>query len=367
MTTQEIKSWIRTELWDQVPVSISVIDQSFNIVEANETFVRTYGEWREKPCYAVYKGRCLRCDYCAASSTFMDGRVRVREEEGVVRDGKQTYYLVHMVPLVRKDGQIPFIIEMSTDITEAKLLEQKKLETERMAAVGQTVSGMAHAIKNVLMGLEGGMFMARTGIQKGDMDRMLEGWEMLEENVARVSSFVNEFLGFARGRRPRVQLVDPNGVAIKVIDLFRDTARLTGIELSADLAEDIPVAPLDEEGIHTCLANLVSNALDACETSDKPSSHVVLSTYERGGTLFFEVADNGTGIDYEIRKKVFTNFFSTKGSGKGTGLGLLTTSKIVHEHGGRVSFESTSGEGSLFRLEFPRDRLPLPTAEVEGD
>jgi signal transduction histidine kinase len=91
----------------------------------------------------------------------------------------------------------------------------------------------------------------------------------------------------------------------------------------------------------------------------------VLSTEDRDGTLVFEVADDGVGMDYEIRKKIFSNFFSTKATGKGTGLGLLTTRKIVQEHGGKVSFDSTEGAGSVFRLEFPRDRLPQPAGGQE--
>ena len=90
---------------------------------------------------------------------------------------------------------------------------------------------------------------------------------------------------------------------------------------------------------------------------------MVLSTRERDGALTFEVNDNGCGMDYDIKQRVFTNFFSTKASGKGTGLGLLTTRKIVQEHGGKVSFESAEGEGSVFRLEFPRDSLPRPQRE----
>jgi signal transduction histidine kinase len=137
---------------------------------------------------------------------------------------------------------------------------------------------------------------------------------------------------------------------------------LVGIELTCDLASGIEFANLDEEGIHACLVNLVSNALDACEMSDKSGGHVHVSTAERDGTLLFEVADDGTGMDSEIGKKVFTKFFSTKGSERGTGLGLLTTKKIVQQHGGKVSFESSEGSGSVFRLEFPRDRLPEPNA-----
>jgi signal transduction histidine kinase len=351
MITEEIRNWVRAELWDQVPVSISVIDRQFRIVEANRMFVQNYGSWQDRPCYSVYKGRTEHCERCAADMTFSDGQVRVREEKGVFRDGQQTYYVVQMVPLVRPDGTIPYIIEASTDITATKKLEKEKLVAERLAAVGQTVAGLAHGIKNVLMGLEGGMYVVRSGMERGDGERIFQGWQMLEENISRITTFVKGFLEFARGKTPKVQLVDPNRIAMKVVELFKDTARIAGVELRADLEEGIPFALMDEEGVHTCLVNLVSNAL------------VTLSTLEAEGSLFFEVADDGAGMDYEIKKKIFTTFFSTKGSGKGTGLGLLTTRKIVQEHGGKVSFESGEGAGSVFRLEFPRDRLP----RIEND
>jgi len=359
---EEIRRWVRNELWDQVPVNISVVDQDFNIVEANRSFSDNYGEWDNRPCYEVYKGRSEPCDECAAAKTFADAKVRVREELGVVRDDRQTYYFVHMVPLVRPDGKIPYVIEMSTDITETKLLEKEKMEAERLAAVGQTVAGLAHGIKNVLMGLQGGMYVFRSGMQKSDSERIFQGWQMLEEDISRIATYVKGFLEFAKGKTPQVQLVDPNRIATKVIQLFEHTATLAGIEIRSDLQPGIPYALMDEEAIHSCLSNLVSNALDACQTSDKPGRYITLSTRDRDGILVFEVSDSGTGIDYEIKKKIFTTFFSTKGSDKGTGLGLLTTRKAVQEHGGKVSFESTQGEGSVFSLEFPRDRLPQPSS-----
>jgi signal transduction histidine kinase len=195
---------------------------------------------------------------------------------------------------------------------------------------------------------------------------MVQGWQMLEENIGRITSFVKEFLEFAKGRKPTVEMVDPNAIAEDVVRLFRDKAALVGIDLSASLQPALPPAPMDGESIHGCVTNLVSNALDACEISDKADRHVIVTTREEDGVLVFEVTDNGTGIDAEIRRKVFTNFFSTKGSDKGTGLGLLTTRKIVQEHGGKVSFESTAGEGSVFRLLFPRDRLPQLNADPIG-
>ncbi len=358
---EDLRSWIRNRLWDQVPVSIGVISPDFRVVEANRAFRDSYGDWHGRRCWEVYKGRQSRCERCAAAETFVDGRVRISEEQGVVReDGNQVHYLVHMVPLVTADGEIPYVIEMSTDITATKILEKEKIDAERLAAVGQTVAGLAHGVKNVLMGLEGGMYVVRSGMKRGDSQRMLDGWRMLEENIDRISAFVKEFLEFARGRVPRVAVVDPNEIARRVCDLFRETAAMKGIEVVFRPDPRLAPAPMDAEGIHECLSNLVSNALDACEISDAEHPQVVVSTREENGVIVLEVADNGTGMDYEVKKKVFTNFFSTKQSGKGTGLGLLTTRKIVHEHGGRVSFDSAVGVGSTFRLEFPRDRLPTP-------
>lgn len=366
MTTDDIRHWMHTRLWYQVPVSISVIDRDFKVVEANPHFARSYGDWQDRSCYEVYKGLSERCQHCAATKTFADGLVREREEQGVIRDGKQTQYLVHMVPLIGDDGKISHIVEMSTDVTGVKVLEQEKLEAERLAAVGQTVAGLAHGVKNLLMGIDGGMYMLESGIEQGDADRLVRGWEMLKKDMARMTSFVREFLEFAKGKTPEVELVDPNQPAREVLSLFRETARLKGIEIKANLQEGLPHVFMDKEGIHTCLVNLVSNALDACEVSDKPNRHVVLSTSEQEQALVFEVADDGVGIDYEIKKKVFSSFFSTKATGKGTGLGLLTTRKIVQEHGGTVSFDSMKGAGSVFRLDFPRDRLPRPSRD-EGD
>jgi len=357
---------MHTRLWYQVPMSISVIDRNYKIVEANPHFAQSYGDWQDRSCHEVYKGLSQRCANCAAAKTFADGLVREREELGVVRRGKQTHYLVHMIPLIGEGGNIAHIVEMSTDITSVKLLEQEKLDAERLAAVGQTVAGLAHGVKNLLMGIDGGMYMLESGIERGDASRLVKGWGMLKDDMARMTSFVKEFLEFAKGRKPQVCPVDPNQPARDVVSLFRETAKLKGIQIIANLRDGIPDASMDREAIHTCLVNLVSNALDACEVSDKPNRHVVLSTSDQKGKLVYKVADDGAGMDYEIRKKVFSNFFSTKATGKGTGLGLLTTRKIVQEHGGTVSFDSMEGAGSVFRLEFPRDRLPSPTQDDQG-
>ena len=183
---------------------------------------------------------------------------------------------------------------------------------------------------------------------------------MLQSNIEKVSSFVREFLGFAKGTTPKVELTDPHTIATEVVSLYKDAAAQSGITLLTKLQNDIPQAPMDAQGIHACITNLISNAIDACLISNARKPTIEFFLFEKKGTICYEVKDNGCGMDYEVKKKIFTNFFTTKGSGQGTGLGLLTTRKIVQEHGGKISFKSTLGKGSAFRLQFPRSRLPLP-------
>jgi signal transduction histidine kinase len=192
---------------------------------------------------------------------------------------------------------------------------------------------------------------------------MMNGWSMLQNNVSKISSVVKEYLQFARGSEIQVEKADPVGIAKEVFELFNDLAAQSGIQLTADLEEGIKPAPLDAEGIHTCLSNLISNAIDACNVSDKKRKKIKLSCYEMGGTIVYEVKDNGAGMDYEVKKRIFSNFFTTKASGQGTGLGLLVTRRIIYDHGGRITFESALRRGSLFKIELPRRRLPrLSTA-----
>ncbi len=368
MHFKEIQDWLRAHLFDQVPVAISIIDRNHNIVDANPKFELAYGGWRGRPCYEVYKDRKDPCLNCAAAMTFEDGKVRIREEKGKTGNGSPTDYLVHMVPIRGPLGKIRFIVEMSTDITEVKRLEAEKREAERLAAVGETVAGIAHGIKNVLMGLEGGMYAVNSGIELADDARIARGWITLEENVKRISEFVKEFLDFAKGRKTSVAMVDPNVPAQEVVDLFRERAAQAGITLEVDFQPGLEEAPLDQDGIHSCLSNLVSNAIDACMVAEPTRKFVVtLSSKEKDGALIYEVADNGLGMDYEISKKVFSKFFTTKGSDRGTGLGLLTTKRMIHQHGGQISFTSTEGEGSVFRIELPRESLPTPEPSAETE
>jgi len=245
------------------------------------------------------------------------------------------------------------------DLREIKELEKAKLESERLAAVGQTVAGLAHGVKNLIASLEGGMYMLNTGMGKGNIERIGKGMEMLGRNINRISMFVKAFLDFSKGREIQVKICNPVDIVEDVIDIYSARAEKLGIQLKSEPKGKIRPASMDYESMHECLTNLVGNAIDACRLADKESGrHVTLRTYEENEHIIFEITDDGCGMDYEVGQKVFTNFFTTKGLG-GTGIGLLMTKKIIHEHGGSIKFESIPGEGTTFRIILPRHRLPI--------
>ena len=257
------------------------------------------------------------------------------------------------------DGDAPIGMAFTVlDLRERKRLEQDKLEAERLAAVGQTVAGLAHGVKNLITALEGGMYMLSSGIKRSNVERIKKGMEMLARNVDRISLFVKAFLSFSKGREIQVKLNNPAEIAKEVVDLYSVKARKLGIELKNATKGDIKAAPIDYESMHECLTNLVGNAIDACQFSENEGGlKVTVKTFEQNGAIIYEVADNGTGMDYEVKKKVFTTFFTTKGLG-GSGIGLLMTKKIVQEHGGHIDLQSKSGQGTTFQIILPRNRLP---------
>jgi signal transduction histidine kinase len=239
-----------------------------------------------------------------------------------------------------------------------KLVEektQKLIEAERLAAVGQTVAGLAHAIKNITGGLTGGIFVLEKGIELDNKKYLQQGREMVEGNVKKIKSMAMDLLKFAKDREPDYQLGDPNRPVEEVFDLMASRAQEYGISLEMDLDKNLPDLWFDLEEIYRCLLNLVTNAIDACAEvgSSGEKGVVVLRSFRpEGWAVEYQVVDNGCGMDEETRAKIFQSFFSTKGS-RGTGLGLMITKKIVDEHGGVIEVESQKAKGSKFSIRLP--------------
>lgn len=244
------------------------------------------------------------------------------------------------------------------DLSQVKKLEEEKIEAERMAIVGQTVAGLSHGIKNLVNALDGGMYYLKSGIGKGDIDRVQKGIETLARNIERIRIFSKSFLNFSSTKNLSPALCDPVSIAKEVLESYLIKARNNGIELRLDAENKIEPVSLDYEKMHECLTNLVGNAIDACiEMEEKKSKSVIIRVYEEERTVFYEIIDTGTGIDKETQGKIFNKFFTTKGL-EGTGLGLLMAKKIIQEHGGQIDLFSKKGEGTTFRIRLIRRFLP---------
>jgi signal transduction histidine kinase len=243
---------------------------------------------------------------------------------------------------------------------ELRQAQEELMRTERLATIGETVAGLAHYIKNILTGLRGGMYLVNTGMTKDKPERLKEGWEMVQRNVQKVSDLALDLLRYSKERLPERSVCSPNEIVSEAMELFTERAEEYHVKLRKILDPSLGDAYFDREGIHNVLLNLISNAIDACIDDPDTSKawQVTVKTKlepdaNSGDTILFEVSDNGCGMTDEVKQKLFTKFFSTK-AGRGTGLGLLGTQKIVHEHGGEILVASTVGRGTTVSVRLKR-------------
>lgn len=241
------------------------------------------------------------------------------------------------------------------DLREIKRLQNELVKSERLAAIGQTITGLSHYVKNILYGLKGGAYVLNKAMQKNDTDKVKRGWEMIERNISRISDLVMDLLTYSKEREPEPTNCLPNKMVEEVVALMTTTASENDIELEIVLDPLLKEVYLDPQVIHRALLNLISNAIDAClyDTVIKTPWRVKVSTaLQKDNTIKFEVSDNGIGMTQETAAMLFSQLFSEKGQ-KGTGLGLLVTEKIVQENGGTIEVDSELGKGSIFTICLP--------------
>ncbi|MBW1707194.1 MAG: PAS domain S-box protein [Deltaproteobacteria bacterium] len=284
------------------------------------------------------------------------------------RDLQSLFVDVHARIAKLQDMGLPFLIISTVDITQRleqetqlRLVQQELIENERLATIGETVTGLAHYIKNILNGLRGGMYKINSGMNRDKPIILKDGWEMAQRNVEKISDLVLDLLSYSREREPQRKRFNPNEIVLEVVESLHHLADDKGVKLIHSLDSNIKDAYLDPKGMYRVLLNLISNAIDACayDPDQSKSFEVMVNTRietgERGkDILLFEVIDNGCGMNREVKQKLFNRFFSTKKE-QGTGIGLLITHKIIQEHGGEISVESEKGKGSTFRVGLERE------------
>lgn len=235
-------------------------------------------------------------------------------------------------------------------IQNAKLY-QAGLQAERLAAIGETTAALSHSIKNILQALRGGADVVEIGLKSGNVVQITKGWRVADRNLQKIYNLTMNLLAYSKPREPRFELVNPKALINDCVELIATAANEKGVMVVADVDRDHPAVPLDYDGMHQVLMNLLSNALDACEPQ-RGLIRVVCRYEVDNKVSVIEVIDNGIGIPAPMTKHMFELFHSTKGN-RGTGLGLAVAKKIIDEHEGSITARSAAGEGTTFTLRLP--------------
>jgi signal transduction histidine kinase len=240
-----------------------------------------------------------------------------------------------------------------------------KLQAERLAAVGQTIATLSHHIKNILQGVRGGSYLIDLGLNEKDETIVRRGWTIVEKNQTKIYNMVMDMLSFSKDREPALESADLNETVGDVVELMQSRATELGVVLEFQPSPSIPRVLIDPEGIHRAVLNMVTNAIDASESTNDARVCVATEWDEETTTARIRISDNGIGIDESEIDSIFQIFASSKGS-RGTGLGLPVSRKIIAEHGGTISVSSKPGKGSTFLIELPMTRKSDSKGMADG-
>lgn len=238
-------------------------------------------------------------------------------------------------------------------------LYQESLNRERLAAAGETVASLSHSIKNILQGIRGGADVVEMALKKSSIDDAKTGWRMLNRNLDKVHQLTMNMLTYSKSREPQLELTQLPHVLAECLDLVRPVASDRKVTLLTEVAQSLPPVPMDADGMHQAVLNLLVNAIDAVESG---RGVVTLSADfdPLSQQTIIEVQDNGVGISEKDMSRIFQPFYSSKGQ-RGTGLGLAVTKKIVEEHEGTIEVQSKLRQGTTFRIKLPmQKRTPDP-------
>ena len=284
--------------------------------------------------------------------------------------GKRIFGVIHIDSSVANftfsDHQLQLLTAIAQHTGLVLLSEEviaSRMQTERLAAMGQTVASLSHAIKNILQGLRGGADAIELALNRGDVDLAKEGWPILARNLDRIFALTMNMLTYSRQSKPDIELSSTNALVREIAELIQPQCDRRGIGLILDLDEDLPPIPFDINAMHQALMNLLANAQEA---APRKTGVITISTkFDKAAqSAVIVVADNGPGIPDHQKPRLFEAFQSTKGQ-RGTGLGLAVTKKIVTEHGGRIELAPHDGDGAAFQITLPSDRGRIDAGETK--
>jgi PAS domain S-box-containing protein len=369
--TRELRS-----LFDGIPMGLVRTTKTGKILDANPAFVQLLN-FADRESF-------LQRNFASFWADLGD-RQRLQallESQGVVRsfetrfrrsEGSIVWVGITTRAIARVEGEVLYESAIQ-DIDEQKRAEQELerhrqlvFQSEKLAAMGSLLAGVAHELNNPLSVISGQVALLRASLKDGPAVARAEKISRATERCARI---IKNFLALARQRPTERQGVSLNEIVREAVELVAYQLRLDDVEVRFDLADDVPRLWADPHQLHQVVVNLVTNAHQAMRETPPPRRISVTSRLDPGSTrVRLEVADTGPGIPPAIQARIFEPFFTTKPPGLGTGLGLALCRGIVEEHGGSITLGDRPVGGAIFLITLPVEVRPevAPAARPTGE
>jgi PAS domain S-box-containing protein len=360
-------------------------DSKFRRVDVNEAYERTYGWSRDE---VLGLGYGCSPDYAAPRESMvrqaLAGEACRAELESVRKDGEHIIVEVQALPFRHRNE--PHVLAIARDVTDRKRADAERQELEarlrqaqKMEAIGQLTGGIAHDFNNLLTSIMGYVTLARDRDSALADPRLGNYLAQAQRSCERARDLIQQMLMFSRGRRGSPRAVSLASVVRGALPTLRAGLPDT-LELSVATYESAAPVFVDPAQVEQVLLNLCINARDATDGVGRVRIGVRPGTARQlpcsscrqcadGPVVELVVEDGGHGMSPEVIERIFEPFFSTKETGKGSGMGLAMVHGIVHEHGGHIVVESSPGAGARFRIIWPAvtDSLEVPQGETQGE
>jgi two-component system, NtrC family, sensor kinase len=268
-------------------------------------------------------------------------------------EGKALTLNVSIAPLVSKSGDRIGRLLLFDDVTQRERMEEQMSQTEKLTSLGLLAAGVAHEVNTPLAVISNYIQMLAKQMPEGDPRQTII--EKIVKQTFRASEIVNNLLNFSRTGVAEASDVDVNRVVEETLSLVAHPLKTSQIQIVKQLGETLPAVRGSANKLQQVFLNLFLNARDAM-----PSGGMLeIRTAAHNGSVEIEVADTGAGIPREDIHRIFDPFYTTKPTGRGTGLGLSVSYGIIKEHAGKIDVRSTPGKGTSFHVEFPAVRKPV--------
>ncbi len=273
--------------------------------------------------------------------------------------GHTIYFDVSLISLTDADGQFAGTVGICRNITLWKKFQEDLIRVDRLAEIGRTASGITHEINNpiAVIGEISGWIEVVVGDAKGlgqeDREELETAVQHIIKQVKRCRHITHQLLSYVRDSEPTHSSLDAHELLKQTVSFLNPELKFKDIEVVLNFIEGPLLLHSDKQMLEQVFVNLISNAIYAVKEKGGTEGQIVLKTSKDESMLEIRISDNGVGISEENQKQMYDLFFTTKPTGKGTGLGLPICQNIIKKLGGGFSFETEIGEGTTFIVELP--------------